>query len=349
MFKRIIKKFKHHKIFHEYPTSSTTLDVLLMVFTAWFLGGLYLDGWAHHQLDSALETFFTPWHGMFYSGFFACAILLIVTSFQNTKKGHLFRFSLPREYILSLVGVFIFFMGGIGDVLWHIIFGVEQTVEALLSPTHLTLALGGGLIGSGPLRSLWTKSDPGEGLLRQIPIIFSLAFLFSFLSFMTQYSHMVVHPWPSAEQLTTDKFFPEALGISNILIQTTLLMGLVLPVLKKWRFPFWGFTGIIAINTIGLSYMEYEFRFIPAALIAGMIIDFLYQKMKNCLGDPFHFRLFAFLVPVVLYISYFGAIFTTKGTWWSIHLWAGSIVIAGLVGWLLSYLVLPPYSPISEE
>ena len=32
----------------------------------------------------------------------------------------------------------------------------------------------------------------------------------------------------------------------------------------------------------------------------------------------------------------------TGGIGWSIHLWLGSIVVAGIVGLLLSFLVVPP-------
>jgi hypothetical protein len=38
-----------------------------------------------------------------------------------------------------------------------------------------------------------------------------------------------------------------------------------------------------------------------------------------------------------------------KGWWWSVHLWTGAIVLAGLVGWLLSYLILPPQEPREED
>jgi hypothetical protein len=32
-----------------------------------------------------------------------------------------------------------------------------------------------------------------------------------------------------------------------------------------------------------------------------------------------------------------------------VHLWTGAIVLAGLVGWLLSYCVLPPPDPGAEH
>jgi hypothetical protein len=42
-----------------------------------FLGGLYLDGWAH-QHGRVDASFFTPWHAFFYSGFLLAALLLAV-------------------------------------------------------------------------------------------------------------------------------------------------------------------------------------------------------------------------------------------------------------------------------
>jgi len=32
----------------------------------------------------------------------------------------------------------------------------------------------------------------------------------------------------------------------------------------------------------------------------------------------------------------------TRGIGWSPHLWLGVVVFAGIIGWLLSYLLLPP-------
>jgi len=45
--------------------------------------------------------------------------------------------------MLSLLGVAIFGLSGGVDFLWHSLFGFEVDTEALLSPTHLSLAIGG--------------------------------------------------------------------------------------------------------------------------------------------------------------------------------------------------------------
>jgi hypothetical protein len=62
-------------------------------------------------------------------------------------------------------------------------------------------------------------------------------------------------------------------------------------------------------------------------------------------------RVFAFAMPAVLYLAYFtdlaivGPSLYGSGITWSVHFWTGSIVIAGLVGWLLSYAMIPPVTP----
>jgi hypothetical protein len=61
-------------------------DWLMAGFGSWLIGGLYLDGWAHVHVP-ALETFFTPWHAVLYSGYIAGAVALAVTLRLNRHRG----------------------------------------------------------------------------------------------------------------------------------------------------------------------------------------------------------------------------------------------------------------------
>src|ERR671937_2288407 len=80
------------------------------------------------------ETFFTPWHAVLYSGYGAIAAVLAVTLVRNHARGHAWRQALPPGYAVSFVGVVLFAVGGVLDMVWHLLFGIERSVEALLSP-----------------------------------------------------------------------------------------------------------------------------------------------------------------------------------------------------------------------
>jgi hypothetical protein len=332
---------------------------------SWFLGGLYLDGWAHNHIPQ-LETFFTPWHGVFYSGFLAAAGLTLATLLRNHAKGAPWRRALPLGYLGSLLGVVVFAAGGIGDMVWHEFFGIEADVEALFSPTHLTLALGMTLIVSGPWRAAWRRSEtPTLGWLSQLPMLLSLAFTWSLLTFMTQFAHPLVATWagvsyrpsPAVFGQVTDRgmaiitFRLQAVGMASILLQTSLLMGVVLLAVRRWGrgLPLGGLTLLFAVNASAMSFMQDQYRLIPAATLAGVAADLLRHRLQPSPTRPGAWRLFAFAVPAIFYALYFLTLKLTEGIWWSVHLWTGAIVLAGIVGWLLSYVLVPPVWPAAQS
>jgi hypothetical protein len=132
------------------PLASVRFDWAIVVASGWFIGGVYLDGWAHNTFPS-LETFFTPWHAVMYSGFLAMMAVLGWAMGRNHVAGRSWWDAIPAGYELSLVGGLLFLAGGVGDMLWHFAFGIEADLEALLSPTHLLLLLGGALLLTGPV------------------------------------------------------------------------------------------------------------------------------------------------------------------------------------------------------
>ena len=170
------------------PLGGLGFDWAMMLLSSVFLGGLYLDGWAHNH-DKVDVSFFTVWHAFFYSGFLLVALLLVTALLLNHRLGLPWREALPGGYQLSLLGTLVFAAGGVGDLLWHELFGIEKSVDALYSPSHLTLGLGLGLIVSGPLRAAWQR--PGRRLtwLQAAPALLSLAALISTFTFFVMFSH----------------------------------------------------------------------------------------------------------------------------------------------------------------
>lgn len=324
--------------------SSPRFDWVVILLGLWMVGGVHLDAWAHHQFE--VETFFTPWHGVLYSGFLALAAVLMGTYINNLRRGYNWRHAMPDGYGLSLAGAGVFMVGGFADMLWHTLFGIEVDIEALLSPTHLLLAYGSALIVTGPLRAAWRRPvDVSRRWIGFTPTILSLALLLAELSFFTAYAH------PLSDTIVAMGHRPpgdvqginfQGLGISAILLQSAIMMGVILLAVRRWRLPIGGLTLIITV-AYGLTVSIHEdFFLIPFEILAGLAAETLYWWLKPSLERPASFRWFAFGAPVIFYALYFLTLALTGGVWWTVHLWAGAILLSGVAGWLLSYAFVPP-------
>ncbi len=137
--------------------TSTHEEKATAIFGAWSLTGLYLDGWAH--LNDKPETFFSPWHGVLYSGVGAAVAYFAFRAFILRKQS-----AVEDRWLTS--GFLLFLLGAVGDFVWHEVLGIEIGLEALLSPTHLLLLTGGVMMVSYPARAAAARSDSGEAPMR---------------------------------------------------------------------------------------------------------------------------------------------------------------------------------------
>ena len=77
-------------------------------------------------------------------------------------------------------------------------------------------------------------------------------------------------------------------------------------------------------------------------MVVGLAADVLVHLLRPRGDRPWTLRLVAFAVPTFLFLTYFGTLQVRGDIDWSVHLWAGSAVIAGAAGLLLSFLVVGP-------
>jgi len=308
-----------------------------MIFlSGWLLGGAYLDAWAHQHLR--LETFFTPWHAILYSGLLATVGFLGFHTIRNVIRGAPWRTALPAGYELSGFGCVLFIIAGVSDLGWHTLFGIDVSVAGLVSPTHLLLMLSAGLVVTGPLRAAWRSRKA----VAPYSAVISAAGLLSLMSLFEQIDHPFVELWSAGDPSDILlPFYAMELGVIGIVLQSGVIMAVVLLMLRRFVLPAGSVTLIFGINAALVSIVREQFLMIGVALLAGAAAD----TFLSFAGRPLQgraLRLFSFLTPAFLTLTYFAVLMTTQGVWWSVHVWAGSIVVAGLVGWLLSYLVEPP-------
>lgn len=326
-------------------TTSLREDLITALLGAWLTIGGFVDGFAHRNLDTP-ETFFTPWHGILYSGFIAVTAWVAWLIVQRRPRAESLRESVPRGYETTTAGIVVFTAGGIGDGFWHTLFGIEVSIDALLSPTHLLLLLGALLIVSGPLRSRW-RDDAYEpdSLGRFLTPLLAVTMGAAELGFFFQYvdglstRFMQVPYLPGPEE----GYFELVAGFSSILITTVILMGGLLLLLRRWKLPpgsalffFTVFGGLMELLE-GYDFPED----LVAPVIAGVAAELTLAAVPRLRGDM-GIRVFAFLVPVVLWSSRFVVFEQFSDIAWPVSVWSGMIFFAGLAGVGLSILTNPP-------
>lgn len=308
-----------------------------------WMGGLYLDGWAHGH-GKVDKTFFTPWHAILYSAFALVTCCLLFTVVSNHRKGVPWRLAIPSGYGLSLLGVLIFACAAPGDLLWHTLFGFEVGIEPLLSPSHLALALGGVLAMTGPLRATLRRSIPiaEQGWRTLFPMLLSLSASLMIFVFFAQFGNTFSRLGTIVSPFATDE--AKSFGATGILLQTALLMGFILFAVRRWRLPIGSLTLLFAVYMMLLSVLNNQYELIPGVVVTGVVADVLLRVLRP-LSSTTELRVFAFIVPVVLYLCFFLTLMLVSTINWSIHLWLGSCLMAGVVGLMLSFLLAPPRGP----
>jgi len=344
-----LNPFKSESRISEYAKVSLRFEWLVVLSSLWLFAGLYLDGWAHNNIADEIDSFFTPWHGVLYSGYAVTAVVLGLTYLGNLRKGYHWLRALPSEYMLSWLGAIIFGVAGNLDFIWHAIFGFEKSVEALVSPSHLILAVGGVMMMSGPLRAAWRMSNLREDKLPWRAFL-SLFFIVGIFTFFTQFSNAFAHAQVFVgNKPAGDTYFWDVALISYVLIPTVVLMSAIILVVLHWKLPVGSLTFLITGNSTLIflmtwGYSHEQWQILIAGLLGGILADVFLIILRPSAERVKALRWFSFLVPASLFLLYFLSLILTHGIWWNSNMWLGMIFFSGVTGLGLSWLAVPRFS-----
>ncbi|MEU5154877.1 hypothetical protein [Glycomyces sp. NPDC021274] len=323
-------------------------DLTTAALSAWFFGGLILDVNAHAR--GWAESFFTWWHLAFYTGFFATAAWIAwILIRAHRAEGRTGMAAVPHGYGPAVIGVPLFLVSGIADMIWHQVLGVETNLAILFSPSHLTLAAGGVLIVAAPLLSAWRRAalaaepEPIPLEARMAAPALSLGYitcaLVLFLAYLVPHTNA---PSAVAAALHGPNVF-EGFPVAGIVFTTVLVLALAVLMTGRFRLPLGFFTVAFAYPAVmagaysGFEYGGYVWIF----LLSGAWLDFLVWLIRPELRRRRDLLVLAGAWAVPVWAAFLIGTGTATGVWPAVEIGLGAPLVAAVVGGLFMLVVQP--------
>jgi hypothetical protein len=325
------------------PQPSARTDVVMTVLSVWFTLGLFLDAYAHSNFPD-LETFFTPWHAVFYSGFAATAGWVLWTVWEQVRLGRRGLAAVPVGYGLTVLALPVFAVSGAADLLWHTLLGIETDTDIFFSPSHLGLIVSMVVILTSPLRSTWNRPAPTR------TAVLTLAFATSLVLLFLTYGNALLFSSEGVVRVFSESDRDGGAGMlaARVVITTVVLLAPLLLLARHWFLPLgaatavYAFAGLISGTLTGFANNDIAL----AAVAAGVLVDVLARLLLPSGARRTAFWGFAFLAPLVTWAVYLGVASAATGHVPAVtEFWTGAPIVAGLVGLLLAVLMLPNAQP----
>ena len=315
-------------------------DAAMAAVSVWIVVAVHLDGRAHFL--ELPDSFFTWWHLALYSGVGVATTLLAVMGACRREPGRSLLSAVltpPRGYRWSLAGAALFMLAGVGDLLWHSIFGIEAGLDALLSPTHLLLFTAAVLLFSGPIRaSVFERPRARVWNLSAVVATGSIAavagFALSSLSaFTTDAPLHAVLNFPEGTPAHFATEIPAEAGLASYLLTTLVLVVPLVFLLHTRRLPVGAIAGVITALAVLAQTLQNFPRpaVIIAAAVAGVLVEAVVAVAAWLAPKVSPVLVAAVAVPVIVWPAQLTALQLTGGVGWSAELAAGSVVLSALV------------------
>jgi hypothetical protein len=249
----------------------------------------------------------------------------------------------PDGYWLSAIGCGVFAVGILTDVWLTAASDVETYgVAAIFRPSNLIEIAGAGLIVTGPLRAAIGRGE----LVAGPTAIVSATLLLATFTFFSQFDHPYVNPWAFDLHGLPDpyKFIGQLLGALGLLMQAVIVTGVVLIALRHILLPPGSITFMLTATAFLICTQLGHFEYVWVGLVVGAVSDLMLVLARPRSDRLLQLRFFAagmgLLLPSVYLVV--GQL-ATRPTYWIFDVIAGSILVCGMTGWLVSYLIFPDH------
>ncbi len=308
--------------------------------TALVIAG-YSDSWIDRNVGPE------PWlHAPSQAAWLLITLFLAGTALARWLKERRLDTIIPSGYELSVAGCIVFAVGILISIPWSEAFGTEILgVPAIFRPPNLIQIAGGVLIVTGPLRAAIGRGE----LVAGPAALISATMVFAAITFFSQFDHPYINDWAAHaigglpyNPKPVDTYIAEELGGLGLLMQAAIVCGAVLLLLRQVRLPAGTITLMLTFTAVLLCAQYGRYQYVPVAAVAGILSDLLLLWARPRSDRIWQLRVFASgtgaLLPAVYLI---GVQLQVGAIVWHSDVVYGSVLICGLVGWLMSYLTFP--------
>jgi hypothetical protein len=310
----------------------------------WLVAGLQLDAFAHSTIPD-LETFWTPWHAVMYSGIAACGITLLWLLRSRLPDVVTYR-SLLRETPSALrlpgIGMGLLLVGGGIDTLWHNLFGIEQNLEIFFSPSHYFIIAGMVLVAAGPALMLAASSASSARNLRggdAVLVVLSAVLASIPVQIYTLHASALAVPMLGTGEAEPVTFSVDALMFHTYVGSTVLLLVPVVLLARRWHLPLGAPTALVAAPAFMMCLVlgDPADVWLPVTITAATAVVELATRalvpaFRNLSADT-RWIVLGLVAPMAVW----GAVlvvstFMAGGPTWNLHMISGLVALVGITG-----------------
>src|SRR5829696_4118613 len=302
-----------------------------------------VTGWCLLLLVLGLCLDGTAWRGVLYLGFAGTAGWILT---REQRPGTWSPRAVPPGYRVGLVGVGLAMVAVAGDAAWHALAGAaepgQQALVRLVSPFHLVLLGGAGLLAGSVLRAAWSGPSPARvaGLKAFWPVVLAVSLVAAMTAFFFQDVSPVAAPVAGTAPVGE---------LAGLLLHNLLFIAPVLLLLLRWQTPLGTFTVMAGSVAVALAILTGPglVGLAGAAVLGGAAADVAVALLRPSPQRRWAARAVAVIAPAVYWTAHVALLGVGYGAGWEPALWLGSVLWACLSGFALAWLMWPPAVPLT--
>ena len=319
--------------------------LVLIACTIWTTVGLAGDIARHLQNPDNLQgDFLSGWHLVLYGGVTAVAFWLGIGALRH---GPAFIWSAGT----TTIGFALLAVGGAFDAMWHAQFGVEANVEALVSPPHLTVFAGLTFLLTSPIVVLWRRPARRLGLVPSVvaltSVVTTVLVISLFTGFLTPLASGMSLSQGYIEPLIGESIidYDQVRGLGIAIFTVVVLVSAFTVIFVRFR-PMPGLVAVSVFLCGAPALLLTDPAAIRPLVLGYAMAGLVAEAMLGLLGRPTLGRLASAatgaMMGSMLWAATFALLAREGRLGWSEAMWAGTVMLSGMVGAATAALVALP-------